>query len=90
MYHLLLNRTTDEVIIVTHDSYVHVFATDNEYVEIEYHSQLQANGITVPRLLKAVEAFVNNGVQKELFISQDEALTQRDVKTQIIRRGVNE
>jgi hypothetical protein len=66
MLHLLLNRTTDDLYIVSDESFLAVFQTDPEYVRIEYHNQLQANGITVSRLLQAMEKYIDKGVQTAL------------------------
>jgi hypothetical protein len=66
MLHLLLHRDSDELIIVSDESYLAVFQTDLEYVRVEFHNQLQANGITVTRMLEAMEKYVEKGVQTAL------------------------
>lgn len=66
MLHLIMHKETDELLVVTHDTYFNVFQTDFDYVLIEFTHQLPANGITMSRLLGAFEKYVEQGVQTSL------------------------
>ncbi len=82
--HLLLHRETDDLIIVTEETYHNAMITDNEYVKLEYREQLAANGVTVERIMRAVEAYVLQGVQTALAF--DFGANEKD-ETQLIKRA---
>ena len=63
MLHLLLHRETDTLVIVTDENYHRYLISDNEYAKIELREQMSANGITIDRILSAVENYVEEGIQ---------------------------
>jgi hypothetical protein len=78
---LLLNRTTDELIVVTESTYAEVFATDNEWSCIEFMQQCTANSITIARIMRAFTEYINAGIQVD-FLDED----QSKVKTSFFKK----